>query len=984
MIQHGLTRRGVLVGRAPELAGLERALERVGAGGSWVEIVGEPGIGKSRLLAELRDRAERHGYLVLDGRAAEFEQDVPFGLIIDALNDYLGALEPAWLRSFEDEATAELASIFPSLSWLAGGVSMRRVDAERYRVHYAIRALLERLSSRQPLVLTLDDVHWADPASIEVIAHLIRRFRGPLLAVLAWRQAPAQLAAALDTAMREGAGSTLELAPLSPGEAEALLDPAIDPATRAALYRESGGNPFYLEELTRASQRRAALADFTTNEESVAMTTPASVVTAIRGEVAGLSDATRRILDGAAIAGESFEPELVGAIAGTPEPAPLLALDELLEADLIRPTDSPRRFRFRHPIVRRAVYDSIPRGWRLDAHARAAAALAAAHAPAAVCAHHIERSAVPGDERAIQLLIDAARSVAARAPRTAGRWLLTALELLPASVERERRLVLLSEAAAAHTYAGTYEEALAALDQAFLLVPGEQPDRRAEIVAKIARTRRNTGQSFDSRALIAEALDSLPDPDSREALDLRIELALDFYYRGDFAQMRELAAGVLPPARQRDDLPTVALAATIASIADTSRDRVSDGLAELEEAHVAFAALPDQLLAERIDLAGYIGLAAVRVERTEDALAHVRRGIEVARATGQGAVIPGLLTLKASALLMSGQVLEALRVAETATDAAALSGNDQVIIWPLGAVTLAALSAGDVDRALRSAREALVRSQRLGETFLLGLAHLRLAGALHAAGDLASAREELLAIAAGPTRRLLDLSAAHGWDLLAHVHLDLGEETAAEAAVAAAEALVATVPLPLSTATVRCARAAVALARGDTALALASTEEAVELAERAGNPLIAARARVLSGRALAAAGHLDRAIAQLESAHATLSAYGAARETDAAARELRRLGCRVPRRARPRGEGAGLTALSPREREVVQQVALGKTNREIAGVLFLSEKTVGSHLARIFDKLGVRSRAALAALIGHEAGERAVGPPEDAPAPRGR
>jgi DNA-binding CsgD family transcriptional regulator len=79
-----------------------------------------------------------------------------------------------------------------------------------------------------------------------------------------------------------------------------------------------------------------------------------------------------------------------------------------------------------------------------------------------------------------------------------------------------------------------------------------------------------------------------------------------------------------------------------------------------------------------------------------------------------------------------------------------------------------------------------------------------------------------------------------------------------------------------------------------------------------------------------------------------------------------------------------LTALSPREREVVQQVALGKTNREIAGVLFLSEKTVGSHLARIFDKLGVRSRAALAALIGHEAGERAVGPPEDAPAPRGR
>jgi DNA-binding NarL/FixJ family response regulator len=103
------------------------------------------------------------------------------------------------------------------------------------------------------------------------------------------------------------------------------------------------------------------------------------------------------------------------------------------------------------------------------------------------------------------------------------------------------------------------------------------------------------------------------------------------------------------------------------------------------------------------------------------------------------------------------------------------------------------------------------------------------------------------------------------------------------------------------------------------------------------------------------------------------------READAAARELRRLGRRAPRRRRRPDELPRLAALSPREHEVASQVASGKTNREVAAVLFLSEKTVGSHLARIFDKLGVHSRAALAALIGREAGERAVGPREDPP-----
>ena len=105
-----------LVGRDHELAELDVALDQLAAGEPWfVQISGEPGIGKSRLLAELCRRGEDRGYLVLEGRAAEFERDIPFGLIVDALNDYLASLEPAILRSLDDDALSEIASILPSL-----------------------------------------------------------------------------------------------------------------------------------------------------------------------------------------------------------------------------------------------------------------------------------------------------------------------------------------------------------------------------------------------------------------------------------------------------------------------------------------------------------------------------------------------------------------------------------------------------------------------------------------------------------------------------------------------------------------------------------------------------------------------------------------------------------------------------------------------------------------------------------------------------
>src|SRR5207248_7764800 len=239
------------------LAELDAALDQLsGSEACFVQIVGEAGIGKSRLLAELCQSGEDRGYLVLDGRAAEFERDIPFGLIVDALNDYLGSLEPALLRALDEGQLVELASVFPAVPRYERLAARREDNAERYRLHYAIRSVLERLTTRKPMLLALDDVHWADAASVEVLTHLLRRFRGPLLTAMAYRQPPARLVGALEAAARNGFGTQLELTPLNSEDTRRLIGEDLDEPTRVAICRESGGNPFYIEQLARASHGR--------------------------------------------------------------------------------------------------------------------------------------------------------------------------------------------------------------------------------------------------------------------------------------------------------------------------------------------------------------------------------------------------------------------------------------------------------------------------------------------------------------------------------------------------------------------------------------------------------------------------------------------------------------------------------------------------------------------------------------------------------
>src|SRR5262245_35994278 len=190
-----------LVGRADELGSLQRILDELARGHPGaIELAGEPGIGKTRLLGEVAARAEARGHLVLSGSASELEHDLPFSVFVDALDEYLRGLDPGLLGRLNEDVRTELAQVFPSLWALAGGHEVAP-QHERYRSHRAVRQLLERLAAPTPLVLVLDDVHWADSASAELLGALLRR--PPATAVLMAlavrpRQTPERLSASLE------------------------------------------------------------------------------------------------------------------------------------------------------------------------------------------------------------------------------------------------------------------------------------------------------------------------------------------------------------------------------------------------------------------------------------------------------------------------------------------------------------------------------------------------------------------------------------------------------------------------------------------------------------------------------------------------------------------------------------------------------------------------------------------------------------------
>jgi tetratricopeptide (TPR) repeat protein len=197
---------------------------------------------------------------------------------------------------------------------------------------------------------------------------------------------------------------------------------------------------------------------------------------------------------------------------------------------------------------------------------------------------------------------------------------------------------LLVEAATALTSGGAYEESLAALEEALGLVGPDQPQQRADVIARLAYARRRSGRPFDSPTVLEKALEGLGPDNGPAAADLRLELALHRFWHDDFASLSELAGQLLRLARERADLAMTSLSLALSSLASSERS-VACALTELGEAQTVFTALQDEQLAERIYVSFYLGLAELRLERADDAFAHTTRGLHVARMTGQAVTV---------------------------------------------------------------------------------------------------------------------------------------------------------------------------------------------------------------------------------------------------------------------------------------------------------------------------------------------------------
>ena len=597
------------VGRVRELAALRALVPRAdGEGGRAALLAGEPGSGKSRLVRELAREAFAAGAAVLYG-GCEPAVRTPYRPFVEALDHLVRGMEADELRHDLGPFGGELTRLLPNLNVLVGDLPAPVTadpDTERHRLHIAVVGFLAAISSRIPIVLVLEDVHWADAPSLLLLRHLVRsggEVRMLLLATFrdADADVPAELSEALVDVRRTDGVVRLRLGGLVADDVAALVEAVAgavpSPELTTAIEALTNGNAFLITELWRELVDTDAVSFaggvVALSKPLAALGTPEGVREVVSQRLARLAPATNELLDLAAVVGPEFELALVRRAAALPEPALLDAVDEGVRNGMLLEVPARRlAYRFTHELVRRALSDrpSAPR--RAELHLRVAEALEQGagesdeRARVAALAHHFAAAApLGGADRAIAYNLRAARAAAeALAFDEAVERFGTALALGVAD-PGERARALLDQGAAYHR-AGRLVEALAAFREAGDLAR-ETGDANLLALAAVGFEEAcwRPGIVDEGAAELLEEAVAENDSDSRERILLLGGLARARDFRGEFLQAALARDEAIRLARSRGDRAALGwvLAAAYWSRGVTSRETIDDMLAEASE-----------------------------------------------------------------------------------------------------------------------------------------------------------------------------------------------------------------------------------------------------------------------------------------------------------------------------------------------------------------------------------------------------------------
>jgi DNA-binding CsgD family transcriptional regulator len=966
--------RPLLIGRADETRVLWWALDELAAGrGAVVELTGDPGIGKTRQLTELADEAERRGLLVLRGNATEFERDLPFQVFVDALADRYRRGGSGDAVADGDDAGGAVSGAAPRLSALFSGLGAPGSGAERFRVYGAVRELLARWAHRGGMLLLLDDMHWADPGAVELAEYLVRRPpEAPLLLVIAHRgrQTQPRLAGTLARGVELGTVVRMELGPLSPAESAELAGPGLDDAALREICAESGGNPLYL--LAAAATRRSARTALPGAAPAAPPGAPSRLEAVLLAELAPLTAQESIVAAAGAVIGQQFSIDALPPVAGLGHDEVVSAVGGLTRRDVLRPTASAAMLAFRHPVLRGLVYANADPAWRAAAHRRALAELTRRGAPAAELAHHVAASPggdVPAD---VEILMAAAHAAMSSAPAAAAHWLRVTLDILPDdAAHAQQRLAVLLLLTRALGVAGRAAESRDLLHEILRLVPLRPPGPRVAAVTFCATMERLLARYADARALLTAELASPRAAATGEGIGLAIEYGTVALLTADFPSARGVLADAVAHARRRGNRVREAYALASSGFGEVYEGNIEASARAVDASVALVDTLSDGELYAEPECLNALGWAEFFLERYPDAERHFARGVAISRHIGQYHVLPQLLLGQCQLAGWRGPLARSIALSEEAEEIARHIDSGDLLGLALGLRSFALAWRGGPE----TSKQAVELAERAVEvTSPASVWWRRVAATMHALallldGDPARSTRVMLATGGGAGLPQMQPSLRPVcFDLLTGAAVLSGDNAAARDWSQRADAESRRLGLAGQRGFALRSRAFLLSATGRHAEAAAAFRDAADLLGAAGIRVGQAWALAFGAPSALAAGRTEAALAMADEAHALAQAADSLTILSAAEDTRQRVAAEQHGHDRA---GDPLALLTGRERQIAQLAATGRASRDIAAQLSLSPRTVDTHLSRVYRKLNLPSRAALASLVASDPGRPA-------------